>query len=198
MTSKTNLGAYGIMYVIKNKKNEVITLLLKNGVVIPSNATDIQIGVIVTDLLKSSKSFYRDFSKILLSQDVVVGMSSNMSGSYANANGMFDFSQYQIAPSPFSTSTSTPSTTSTTSTSAPKTGFINQGLNILQTAFQGYLQLDDNKTKRELANASVIISENKKDDTPPPTKLSTGAIIGLSLLGIAVVGAIAYVIIKKQ
>ena len=198
MTSKTNLGAYGIMYVIKNKKNEVITLLLKNGVVIPSNATDIQIGVIVTDLLKSSKSFYRDFSKILLSQDVVVGMSSNMSGSYANANGMFDFSQYQIAPSPFSTSTSTPSTTSTTSTSAPKTGFINQGLNILQTAFQGYLQLDDNKTKRELANASVIISENKKDDTPPPTKLSTGAIIVLSLLGIAVVGAIAYVIIKKQ
>lgn len=193
MTSNTNLGAYGIMYVIKNKKNEVIALLLKNGVAIPSNATDIQIGVIVTDLLKSSKSFYKDFSKILLSQDVVVGMSSNMSGSYANADGLF--SQYTVAPSPFSNSTTTPSTTST---SPSKTGFINQGLNILQTAFQGYLQLDDNKTKRELANASVQISENPTVAPPPPTGMSTGAIIGLSLLGIAVVGAIAYVIIKKQ
>jgi len=194
MTSKTNLGAYGIMYVIKNKKNEVISLLLKNGVTIPSNATNLQMGVIVTNLLKSSKSFYKDFSKLLLNQDVVVGMSSNMSGSYLNVEG-FDFSKYTIDPSPFSDSTST---TSTTSTSPSKTGFINQGLNILQTAFQGYLQLDDNKTKRELANASVIISEKETVTPPPPTGLSTGAIIGLSLLGIAVVGAIAYVIIKKQ
>jgi hypothetical protein len=198
MTSNTNLGAYGIMYVIKNKKNEVIALLLKNGVAIPNNATNLQIGVTVTNLLKSSKSFYRDFSKILISQDVVVGMSSNMSGSYLNVEG-FDFSKYTIDPSPFSDSTSTPSTTSTTSTSNSKSGFINQGLNILQTAFQGYLQLDDNKTKRELANASVIISETNPNVTPPPpTGLSTGAIIGLSLLGIAVVGAIAYVIIKKK
>jgi hypothetical protein len=198
MTSNSNLGAYGIMYVIKTKKNEVISLLLKNGVTVPSNANDMQIGVIVTKLLKSSKSFYKEFSKLLLSQDVVIGMSSNMSGSYANVNGMFDFSKYTIDPSPFSDSTSTPSTTSTTNSSASKTGFINQGLNILQTAFQGYLQLDDNKTKRELANASVIISEKEIVTPPPPTGLSTGAIIGLSLLGIAVVGAIAYVIIKKQ
>lgn len=197
MTSNTNLGAYGIMYVIENKKNEVISLLLKNGVTIPSNATNLQIGLIVTNLLKSSKSFYKDFSKLLLNQDTIVGMSSNMSGAYANVEG-FDFSQYTIAPSPFSPSTSTPSKTSTTSSSAPKTGFINQGLNILQTAFQGYLQLDDNKTKRELANASVIISEKPTVAPPPPTGMSTGAIIGLSLLGIAVVGAIAYVIIKKQ
>jgi len=197
MTSKSNLGAYGIMYVIKTKKNEVISLLLKNGVTIPSNANDIQIGIIVTKLLKSSKSFYKEFSKLLLNQDVVVGMSSNMSGSYANFEG-FDFTQYKIDPSPFSDSTSTPSTTSKTTTTSSNTNWLNQGLNILQTGFQGYLQLDDNKTKRALADASVIISEKETVTPPPPTGLSTGAIIGLSLLGIAVVGAIAYVIIKKQ
>jgi hypothetical protein len=186
------------MYVIKTKKNEVISLLLKNGVTVPSNANDMQIGIIVTKLLKSSKSFYKEFSKLLLSQDVVVGMSSNMSGSYANANGMFDFSKYQIDPSPFSDSTTTPSTTSKPTTTSSNTNWLNQGLNILQTGFQGYLQLDDNKTKRALADASVIISENPTIAPPPPTGLSTGAIIGLSLLGIAVVGAIAYVIIKKQ
>jgi hypothetical protein len=42
MTSNSNLGAYGIMYVIKTKKNEVISLLLKNGVTVPSNANDLQ------------------------------------------------------------------------------------------------------------------------------------------------------------
>lgn len=202
MTSKTNLGAYGIMYVIENKKNEVISLLLKNGVAIPSNATNLQIGVIVTNLLKSSKSFYKDFSKLLLNQDTIVGMSSNMSGSYSNAVGMFDYNNYQIDESLFIPSKpSTSTTTSTTSVSSSKPSAINKGLELLQTAFQGYLQLDENKTKRELANASVIISQDnatKNDEIPTSTGMSTGAIIGLSVLGIAVVGTIAYFIIKKQ
>jgi len=201
MTSNVNLGAYGIMYVIENKKNEVISLLLKNGVTIPSNATSLQIGVIVTNLLKSSKSFYKDFSKLLLNQDTIVGMSSNMSGGYANVEG-FDFSQYTVPPSPFAPSTTSNSSTPTkTTSSSSKSGFINQGLNILQTAFQGYLQLDDNKTKRQLADASVIISQDntiKDQNKPPSDGLSTGAIIVLSVLGIAVVGTIAYFLIKKQ
>ena len=57
MSAKANLGAYGIMYVVQNKKSQVIALLLKNGVVVPSNATDIQIALLVTNLLKVSKSF---------------------------------------------------------------------------------------------------------------------------------------------
>jgi len=198
MTSNVNLGAYGIMYVIENKKNEVISLLLKNGVTIPSNATSLQIGVIVTNLLKSSKSFYNEFSKLLLNQDTVAGMSNNMSGSFANVDGLFDSSKYNIDPSPFYSSTTANTSTSSTT---PKTSVINKGLNILQTAFQGYLQLDDNKTKRELANASVIISQDNttKDENNPPSKgLGTGAIIGLSVLGIAIVGTITYFIIKKQ
>lgn len=190
------------MYVIENKKNEVISLLLKNGVAIPSNSTNLQIGVVVTNLLKSSKSFYKDFSKLLLNQDTIVGMSSNMSGSYSNAVGMFDYNNYQIDESLFEPSKPTTSTTTnTTSESSSKPNFINRALGLLQTGFQGYLQLDENKTKRELANASVIISQDnatKNDDTLPSTGLSTGAIIGLSVLGIAVVGTIAYFIIKKQ
>jgi hypothetical protein len=202
MTSQTNLGAYGIMYVIENKKIEVISLLLKNGINVPSNATNFQIGIIVTNLLKSSKSFYKDFSKLLLNQDTVVGMSYNMSGSYSNAVGMFDISNYDIDDSLFDPpKTSTDTKTNTTNDSDSKPSFVNRALSLLQTGFQGYLQLDDNKTKRELANASVKISEdkaNENDDTPPSKGLGTGAIIGLTVLGIAVVGTIAYFIIKKQ
>ena len=71
----------------------------------------------------------------------------------------------------------------------------------MQEGFKGYLQLDDNKTKRELADASVKISTDevtKKEITPPPTKLSTGAIVGISLLGVTVVGLVVYLIVKNK
>jgi hypothetical protein len=196
MSSKANLGAYGVMYVVQNKKSQVVALLLKNGVVVPSNATDIQIALLVTNLLKVSKSFYRDFSALLLSQEVVTGMSSNMSGSYANVVGdgqTFDFSVFQGG-----TPTTTTPTTTATNTSSPS--WLNQGLGMLQTGFQGYLQLDDNKTKRALADASVKISESQPTETPLTAKagMSTGAIVGLSVLGIAVVGLVVYLINKNK
>jgi hypothetical protein len=199
MGKNANLGAYGVMYVVQNKRSQVIALLLKNGVVAPSNATDIQIALLVTNLLKVSKSFYRDFSGLLLSQDVVAGMSSNMSGSYSNAGGVvdpaFDFSIFTGGNSTTTTTTPKPTTTATNTSS---TSFLNRGLGLLETGFQGFLQLDENKTKRELANASVKISETKKNETPPPTKLSTGAIVGLSLLGVTVVGLVVYLIVKNK
>ena len=62
MNENENLGAYAIMYVVRNKKNEVLSLLLKNGVVVPSNATDVQVGFVVTNLLKESDTL----SKLVL------------------------------------------------------------------------------------------------------------------------------------
>jgi hypothetical protein len=204
MVKNASLGAYGIMYVIQTKRNQVINLLLKNGVVVPMNATDMHIALLVTNLLKVSKSFYKDFSALLISQDTIKGMSLNMSGSYSNVVGdgqVFDFSVFQGGTP--TTTTFTPTTTSNTST-PPKSSpsWLNQGLSILQTGFQGYLQLDDNKTKRELANASVQLSANQQATDsltpPPPTGLSTGAVIGLSILGISVVGLVIYFINKNK
>lgn len=200
MSKNASLGAYGIMYVIKNKRSEVVALLLKNGVVAPSNASDMQIALLVTDLLKVSKSFYKDFSALLISSDTIKGMSANMSGSYANAGGIvmptFNLDEELLDDSKTTTSTND------TKPKSSSTGWINQGLNLLTTGFQGYLQLDDNKTKRELANASVVISQTGQgestNDTPPPTGWSTGAIVGVSLLGVTVVGLVVYLIAKKK
>jgi hypothetical protein len=196
MDNNASLGAYAIMYVVQEKKNQVISLLLKNGVVVPNNASDMQIALLVTNLLKVSKSFYRDFSALLLNQETFNSMSMNMSGSYSNVEG-FNFSQYTIPPSPFASSTTPAPTTPAKKEDA---SWINQGLGLLQTGFQGFLQLDENKTKRELANASVQLSSNQATTLPlsPTTGMGTGAIIGLSLLGITVVGLIAYLIIKKK
>jgi hypothetical protein len=198
MSKNASLGAYGVMYVVQNKRSQVVALLLKNGVVAPSNATDMQLALLVTNLLKVSKSFYRDFSALLLNQDVVAGMSVNMSGSYANVVGdgqAFDFSVFQGG-----TPTTTATTTPKPATSSPS--WLNQGLGLLQSGFQGYLQLDDNKTKRELANASVQLSTSQATQDsvllPPSTGMSTGAIVGLSLLGVTVIGLVVYLITKNK
>lgn len=216
MSKHASLGAYGVMYVVINKKNQVISLLLKNGVVAPSNATDIQLALLVTNLLKVSKSFYKDFSALLLNQDVVNEMSVNMSGSYSNFTGDAEWCKdsanktanpnaYKILCKDSSTfdpkafTTTTPSTTIATNTSS--TSWLNTGLGLLQDGFKGYLQLDENKTKRELADASVKISADevtKKEDLPPSTGLSTGAIVGISLLGVTVVGLVIYLIVKNK
>lgn len=201
MSKIANLGAYGIMYVIQTKRSQVIALLVKNGVVVPMNATDMQIALLVTNLLKVSKSFYKDFSALLITPDTITGMSSNMSGSYANAVGVgeqFDWSIFQggTTTTPTTTPTSTPPKTTS---SAPN--WLNTGLGLLQTGFQGFLQLDENKTKRALADASVQISKDevtKKEDTPPPTGWSTGAIVGVSLLGATIVGLVVYLIVKNK
>ena len=210
MSKNASLGAYGVMYVVQNKRSQVVSLLLKNGVVVPSTASDMQLALLVTDLLKVSKSFYQDFSALLLNQDTIIGMSSNMSGSYANVGGEgvgytfggsgSDFNDPVLGfdPTKFTAPTKT---TTKPKTSTSDTGWLNTGLNLLQEGFKGYLQLDDNKTKRELADASVKISTDevtKKEITPPPTKLSTGAIVGISLLGVTVVGLVVYLIVKNK
>jgi hypothetical protein len=210
MNENSSLGAYAIMYVVKNKKSQVLSLLLKNGVIVPSYASDIQIALLVTNLLKVSESFYRDFSALLLTQETVDGVLLNMSGSYSNADGDADFckntankisspTSYKLLCGDSPATTTTTATTTATNTSSPS--LLNQGLSILQTGFQGFLQLDENKTKRDLANASVKISSDavkKEEITPTKDGLSTGAIVGLSLLGVTVVGLVVYLIVKKK
>jgi len=201
MKKYANLGALSIMYVVVNNRAEVVALLVKNGVQVPNNATDMQIALLVTKLLKISKPFGRDFNKLIAKKEVVTGV-LGFNGEYSNflpeEQSLDDLLQ--------------PTTTSTTTTKKDddkkSSSWLSQGLNLLQTGFQGYLALDENKTQRELANASVKIKEGDVSlaekgvlpaGTPPPkTGLSTGAIIGISVLGIAVVGGVIYLALKKR
>ena len=203
MNENENLGAYAIMYVVRNKKSEVLGLLLKNGVVVPSNAQDVQVAFVVTNLLKVSDSFYNEFSELLLDEETVNAVYTNMSGSYMNFTGDSAYckntankteSSYKILCKDY---VDTSSTTSNQSQSS----FINRGLDFLQSSVKDFLEYEDLKTKRELAKASVKISDNevtKGETPPPPTKLGTGAIVGISLLGATVVGLVVYLIAKKQ
>lgn len=211
MSKNANLGALSIMYVVINKRAEVIALLVKNGVQVPSNATDMQLALMVTNLLKVSKAFGRDFNKLLSQKEVISGIFQGFDGAYSNYFGKSKpFSDLPTFDKDLFPNSST--STTTTPAKETKTGgnFWGNALGLLQTGFQGYLALDENKTKRELANASVQIKQgdvklgelgyetdsSKKEKEG--TGLSTGAIIGLSVLGIAVVGGVLYLALKKK
>lgn len=208
MSKNANLGALSIMYVVMNKRAEVIALLVKNGVQVPNNATDMQLALLVTNLLKISKTFSRDFNKLVSQKEVVSGIFTGFDGSFSYVNNYF--SNLPTFDKDLFPTSNTSTTTNTKNTKDKKEGggFFNNALSLLQTGFQGYLALDENKTKRALADASVQIKQSDvslaekgilpSGNIPAPTGLSTGAIIGLSVLGIAVVGGVLYLALRKK
>ena len=201
MNENESLGAYAIMYVVKNKKTKLLGLMLKNGVVVPRDSSDMEIALTVTNLLKASKSFYEDFSALFINEEIVDSMSVNMSGSYLNAIGdaewCKDTKNITENPNAYKLLCENKDVKSTSKVE----DYINKGLGLLETGFKGYLQLDDNKTKRELADASEKISENEteyEEDLPPKKPLSTGAIVGISVLSVTVIGLIVFLLMRKK
>jgi hypothetical protein len=204
------------MFVVMKKRAKLLALLTKNGVKYPANATDMQLALIVTNLLKTSKSFRNEFNQLLLEPEVIESVLIGMDGFYSN----FTFDQNMFDPNKFSTPspTFTPPKPkpynltfpkSTDAETKPKNKFnFASALELLQTGFAGYLALDENKTKKALADASVQIKQTDvqlaelgvlpSGNLPKKEGLSTGAIIGISLAGILVLGGVIYFATKKS
>lgn len=213
------IGATSVMFVVMKKRAKLLALLTKNGVKYPANATDMQLALIVTNLLKSSKSFKKDFEQLVTEEDVIIGVFSGMDGAYSN----FTFNTMQFDDNPFGTAIKTPSpfggntgkpynlplVKSTDVKPKEKRKFnFGSALELLQTGFAGYLALDENKTQKALADASVKIKESDvklgelgilpDGNAPKKDGLSTGAIIGISIAGILVVGGAIYFAMKNK
>jgi hypothetical protein len=211
MKSKSDLGAFIVMYAVKNKKGDVIALLLKNGVVVPSNSNDMQVALVVTEMLKNSKSFEKDFTKLVQSQDVVSGLTSNMSGAYSymggaysNVNG-FEYTPIDLGTSIFkttpATTTSTPATTTSTSTADKISGF-EKYLLLGQGLFSDYTKMKENEAKVKLANASVelekIQSESGNGSAGSKGSFSSTTLyVVLGLAGLGMLGFLTYKMVKK-
>jgi hypothetical protein len=226
MKTKASLGAYVVMYVVKNKKGDVIALLLKNGVVVPSNSNDMQVALVITEMLKKSKSFEKDFTKLVQSQDVVSGLSANMSGMYSNMSGAyspksgayanaygFEYDQsfnptdplFKSLSSQFPTTTN-PKTTSTNTTNADKTGAdkisgFEKYLLLGSNLFSEYTKMKENDAKVQLANASVEIeklqSESGNGGNKDDEFNATPIYVVLGLIGLGLLGFLTYKMTKK-
>jgi len=207
MNELSNLGADVIVNSINEYREDVIALLLKNGVIVPSDLTNYELSQVVTELLKNSTNFQKEFVEFIGSI-MVLNSELEMSG-YSNiAGNFFDFS---VPPSPFSTNTTTPSSTAgstTTTNTTPKTGFtLDKGLDIISKGLNAFLTLDTNKTNRALADASVKTSQSggggggvvSQDTYRDTEKSNTTLYVVLALVGILVVGGgILYAVRSKN
>jgi len=214
----SSLGAQTLLHVIRLKRAEVIALLLKHGVVISPNTSDMEIAVQVTNLCKTSQSFYKSFTDLIADKKVVETIYSNMNG-YSNAGGsLYTPTNFNIGNTTSSTdsfcdkpenkslglcSGGTKDTTTSTKSSGGSggSGWLTTGLNLLQDGFNGYLQLDANKTKRALADASVQVVQaggSINGNPPPPPSSNTALYVILGVVGVSVIGLVVYLATKKK
>jgi len=214
MKSKSDLGAFIVMYAVKNKKGDVIALLLKNGVVVPSNSNDMQVALVVTEMLKNSKSFEKDFTKLVQSEDVVSGLTSNMSGlysnmggAYSNVNGFTYDSSFDPTDPLFKSLSSqvpatTPKQTSTTTSGADKISGFEKYLLLGQGLFSDYTKMKENEAKVKLADASIELEKLQSQSGNSGANNgaefnATPIYVVLGLVGIGLLGFLTYKMVKK-
>jgi hypothetical protein len=197
MEKQEKVGAYVIVSIVQNHRPEVQDLLLRNGVSLPNDTSNLDASRVITELLKKSKNFKNEFMKLLSSENVLENLSSDTE--FSNATGTIDFSAYNV-PSTFNGTvqplyaTPTPTPTVDATATQPKTGFtLDKGLALASQGLNAFLQLSQNKTDQKLAEASIAQTHSANTYTPDTSTtevkgLSTGWIVGLSILGIGIVG----------
>jgi len=217
-------GAFTLMLLIKNYRSQMIALLLKNGVAVPSGASDKQILNLMANLLKISKSFYKDIMLFLQNPKVLNNLAGEFSqnAQYFRADGYLNytkgrdrFSFDDISFRPEDEDENGDETTETTETTkTPKKGFFS-GLNLgelIKDGLGAFVTLDSNRTDRIIAEArkksglppldvETYTDEDgvvKKKERPDDEGISATTIVVLSLVGIAVIGTIIYFVTRPK
>lgn len=220
-------GAFTLMLLVQNYRSQMIALLLKNGITVPSGASDKQIVQIMTNLLKISKSFYKDITLFLKNPKVLnnIGGALSQNAEYFRASGFagkkqgnaqyFRASGYMNSNGGEDGYTDTGEPAPTGGSTGGSTGGFWGGLNLgdlLTKGIDTLTALDKNKTDRAIADAraksglSNTSNETYTDEdgtvitkkTPDDEKMSTTTIVVLSLVGIAVIGTIIYFVAKPK
>jgi hypothetical protein len=218
-------GALTLALLVNMYRNQMINLLVKNGVVLNDNASDEQIAILMGNLLKVSKSFYNDLTAFLSNPKVIERLANGIEGMAEyfkmSGSGYMNFGsntqlpagiQYQSQFGLNLNPTSTP--TSTQTTSEPKKGFfsnLNLG-DLFSTSLNGFLTYNTNQANTSIAryqaqiaqaggivpNINVPIKGDKDTKQNNGDGTSVTTIVVLSLLGIAVLGTIIYFVAKAK
>ena len=211
MSKQVDLGASVLIYVVHNFRSKVVALLLRNGVVVPTGSTDVQVAQLVTELLKVSKSFNADFMKLLATPEVASGFASSFDGYFNVTEGLDSSLGYKSQFSNMDFLTKTPASSMAnnaldSNTTTTGGGFDwNKVISGVQFGVTSYLQADKNKTDRALADASVKTSQNQVILSQGGTTTggantggsNTTLWIVLGIVGVVGVGTAIYFATKK-
>lgn len=216
-------GALTLVLLVNMYRNQMVNLLIKNGVVVNDTMSDEQVAILMGNLLKVSKSFYNDLTAFLSNPSVVKKLAGGIEGmaeyfkmtgsGYMNAFGSTDLPSSIGYESQYGLNLNTGSTSTNTSTQTqPKTGFFS-GLNLgdlFNKGLSGFLTYNTNQANTKIAGyqsqiaqaggyvPNINVPNQGNVNTPPPKGASTTTIVVLSLLGIAVVGTIIYFVARPK
>lgn len=169
-------GAFTLMLLVQNYRSQIIALLLKNGITVPSGASDKQIIQIMSNLLKISKSFYKDITLFLQNPKVLKNLSGAFSqnaeyfradgfggkkqgnAQYFRADGFMNYTgdRFNIPDVSFKPDDVEVDETTDKPQTGGSTGGFWSGLNLAKILEQGlgaFASLDKNKTDRAIAEA---------------------------------------------
>jgi len=219
MAQSAQTGAFTLMLLVKNYRSQMIALLLKNGVAVPSGASDKQIIDMMANLLKISKSFYKDIMLFLQNPKVINNLAGEFSqnAQYFRADGFAGEKQgnaQYFRADGFMNSDGGEDGFTDTSQNPPKKGFFS-GLNlgdIIKDGLGAFTALDKNKTDRAIAEARAkaglppLSGNTLFDDVDSGSEtrntnkegMGTTTIVILSLVGIAVIGTIIYFVTRPK
>jgi hypothetical protein len=172
MAQSAQTGAFTLMLLVQNYRSQMVALLLKNGITVPSGASDKQIVQIMVNLLKISKSFYKDIMLFLKNPKVINNIGGAFSqnaeyfradgfagkkqgnAQYFRADGFMNYTGDKFGIPDFSTNPNIDNEDEDTDT--PKKGGFWSNLNLGDLLTKGVdtlVTLDKNKTDRAIADA---------------------------------------------
>lgn len=209
---ENNFGQILLSQVSTNK-DKFLGLLRRNGVLVNTNVSDIDLTNMILRAMQKSETFKNE--TVLL---MAVLMSNNNEVSFANMSSYSNFEGSSFNPTnPFSNlptfnpnafapSGSTSTTTSATTTSTtPKKEFedttVGKITGQLFGAFDKFLQNKELDVRAKEAQAGQVIAQQggvNSNIPPTPPKSNTGLYVGLAIGGLAVVGLVVYLVTKKK
>jgi hypothetical protein len=149
-------GAMTLVLLVNNYRSQMIALLLKNGVTVPNNASSQQIASLMANLLKVSKSFFKDLNNFIQNPKVTQTLAGGLTqtAQYFRASGS-NFAGQREGNAQYFRVTSTDDDTETTTTPPKKGGFFSDLKlgDLISKGLEAFGSYDTNQTNRAIADA---------------------------------------------
>ena len=191
-----------LLTLVSNNKDKFLGLLRRNGVLVNSKISADELTNVIISAMTKSESFKKE---VVLFMSVL--MSEKQDSGFANFGGNAFNVWRPESDTIFGTNTQTPTTTTSTTsttTATPSKEFEQTTFGKITgsvfSLFDKYMQSEELKTRQKEATASQNIkaSEVKLAELDKTPKTNTGLIVGLTIGGLALVGALVFFITKKK
>lgn len=189
---ENNFGLILLDLVGKNK-DKFLGLLRRNGVLVGTNVSNEDLTNMILKAMQKSESFKKETIMLM-------GVLANSDKNFSNYTGFSNLPTF--SDSLFGDDKKT--TTSTTTTDKTKKDFkdttVGTIFDKLLVLGNKYLENKELDVRSKEAKAGQVISSNQAggDGGKIPPKSNTGLYVALGIGGIALIGALIYVVSKKQ